>query len=231
LIHCTVSHRQQLNQDVYQFILKPEKTCHYFAGQYLNLLLADSAYSFSIANAPGQDYLELHIRQLADNPSTTRVINQLCQGRRIKVELPLGQCYLSEKITKPTVLLVGSTGFAQAKAMLEYLFNQGLDQPCYLYWGAHQQSGLYANELVVHWQQRYSQLAYVPVLTHPEAGWDGRTGLVHQALLADFASFADIEVYASGSPKMVYAAFDGLTHQGLNPQHMHADVFAYAPRP
>ena len=94
------------------------------------------------------------------------------------------------------------------------------------------------------WQTKYNNFHYVPVIsntltssTQPESvlskkeqKWAGRTGLVHQAVLEDFPSLKDFQVYASGSPGMIYAIYDDFVKHGLDKDSMTADAFDYAPR-
>lgn len=61
-------------------------------------------------------------------------------------------------------------------------------------------------------------------------GWEGRCGLLHEAVREDFADLSSLHVYASGSPAMVYATLDALVEAGMDAHQMRADVFAYAPR-
>ena len=58
------------------------------------------------------------------------------------------------------------------------------------------------------WQQEHDNFTFIPVLSDPgpEDDWVGRTGLVHQAVLDDFASLAGWQVYACGAPAMTDVA-------------------------
>jgi CDP-4-dehydro-6-deoxyglucose reductase len=51
-------------------------------------------------------------------------------------------------------------------------------------------------------------LHYVPVVSNamPEDTWAGRTGFVHQAVMADFADLSNTQVYACGAPIVVDSA-------------------------
>jgi CDP-4-dehydro-6-deoxyglucose reductase len=53
----------------------------------------------------------------------------------------------------------------------------------------------------------------VPVLSEPADNdhWDGRRGLVHEALMADLPDLSGHQVYACGAPVMVDAARRDLT--------------------
>jgi CDP-4-dehydro-6-deoxyglucose reductase len=64
----------------------------------------------------------------------------------------------------------------------------------------------------------------------PADGWDGRRGLVHQAVLEDHASLAGYQVYACGAPAMIEAAQRDFCARGLPAAEFFADAFTYAPR-
>jgi CDP-4-dehydro-6-deoxyglucose reductase len=68
----------------------------------------------------------------------------------------------------------------------------------------------------------------VPVLSEPAPAdaWQGRTGLVHRAVMEDFPDLSGHQVYACGAPVMVDAAradFSALC--GLPADEFFADSF------
>jgi NAD(P)H-flavin reductase len=73
----------------------------------------------------------------------------------------------------------------------------------------------------------------VPVLSDPgpDDAWTGRTGLVHEAILADFPDLSGFAVYACGSVKMVEAARPAFVAQGLGDDACYSDAFAPAGGP
>ena len=76
--------------------------------------------------------------------------------------------------------------------------------------------------------RRLPSLRYVPVLSEPkpEDGWSGRTGLVHQAVMADLPDLSGHQVYACGAPIMVESARkDFLARCGLPADEFYADSF------
>jgi len=63
----------------------------------------------------------------------------------------------------------------------------------------------------------------------PDDRWQGRTGLVHQAVLADFADLSGYQVYACGAPVMVDSARDAFIRTRRLPEDaFFADAFSYA---
>ena len=58
--------------------------------------------------------------------------------------------------------------------------------------------------------------------------WNGRSGLVHEAVLADFADLSGHQVYACGAPAMIEAAKRDFTARGLPDGEFYADIFSFA---
>jgi CDP-4-dehydro-6-deoxyglucose reductase len=67
---------------------------------------------------------------------------------------------------------------------------------------------LYLNDWVLAQVAGMPNLRYVPVVSNalPEDAWTGRTGFVHQAVMADFTDLSDTQVYACGAPIVVDSA-------------------------
>lgn len=225
---------QQVNADVkiVQFRLPAGKKILYSAGQYCELLLdTDTSAAFSIACAPRNDrILELHIRANPDSNSYPQLEPRLIPGELIRMKLGMGDVTLhalngAEKI----LLLAGSTGFSQIKALLEALFEAGDPRPLYLYWGGRLTDDLYLHDWAQQMAARHPNLHYIPVISD-QPDWPGRRGFVHRAFLEDVQDFTGWKVVGGGSPGMVYAALDDFVAAGMQPVQMMSDVFAYAPR-
>jgi len=231
----TVEAMQRLAPDVMQVILKLDggERIAFYAGQYINILLDDGAKrSFSFATAPSvNDRIELHIRRIPGGRYTTQVFERMRPGDRVRFEGPAGSFFLREDSDKPMIFVAGSTGFAPVKSMLEYAFSRGLKRRMILYWGVRRPSDLYLRELPEKWAREHPNFSFVPVISEPapEDRWSGRTGFVHQAILADFPDLGGYQVYACGSAAMVQAAHPAFTAHGLGSDDCFADAFV--PRP
>ncbi|MDH3320497.1 MAG: CDP-6-deoxy-delta-3,4-glucoseen reductase [Betaproteobacteria bacterium] len=206
----------------------------FYAGQYINILLEDGAKrSFSFATAPqASERIELHIRRIPGGRYSGHVFERLRAGDKLRFEGPLGAFFLREDSDKPIIFVAGSTGFAPVKSMLEYAFSRGMRRRMLLYWGTKNLKDMYLAELPRQWQREHDNFSFVPVLSEPmpEDGWQGRTGLVHEAILADFPSLAGHQVYACGSTAMVEAAHPAFRARGLAQDDCFADAFRPAPR-
>ncbi len=229
MLDCQLVSCQPLGGDVYQVILRPldGRLPRYFAGQYLQLQREDGSYAaFSLASAPGRPELELHI--LAREGSSRLWPGYLQHQARIRVRLPFGDAHLARLPDGPLILVAAGTGMAQMQGLIEHCRAMHFAYPVHLYWGARQAGDFYR---VSHWAawQHWPGLTLHKVVSEGPGG-EGRRGLLHEAICEDFSDFRGLQVYASGSPAMVYATLDALVAAGMDARQMRADVFAYAPR-
>lgn len=199
----------------------------YHPGQYIQFILRDgSRRSYSMANAPGeQRQIELHLRHMPGGLFTDQVFGSMKEKDILRMEGPFGSFYLRDG-DGPVVLLASGTGLAPIKAMIEDMVRRGDARPTLLYWGCRRSADLYLHDWAQAQAQALPWLRYVPVLSEPDAGWSGRIGLVHAAVMADLPDLSGHQVYACGAPVMVQAAqHDFTTRCGLPEEAFLADAF------
>lgn len=223
---------EHLAHDVLRLYLKlpDNQRLQFLAGQYLDFVLSDGRHrSFSIANAPHDDELiELHIRHVDGGAFTDWAFSQMHEKAILRIEAPLGTFTLDESSARPMIFVGGGTGFAPLKGQIEHAFHEGVQRPMHLYWGVRSRRDLYLPELPEQWQKDHPNFKFVPVLSEPDADWDGRSGWVHEAVLADHAELSGFDVYMAGPPPMIIAARDAFAAAGLAQEHMFYDSFDYA---
>jgi CDP-4-dehydro-6-deoxyglucose reductase len=230
-----VASMQRLAPDVMRVYLKlPQgQRLNFLPGQYIDILLEDGRRrSFSLANAPGAELLELHIREVGGGEFTASVFGQMREKDMLRIEGPLGTFFLRSGTERPVILIAGGTGFAPAKSIIEAALAQGLARDFHLYWGARARADLYLHELAQSWAARHANVQYTPVLSAPQAGggapWQGRTGWVHDAVAADHPDLAGFDVYAAGPPAMIAAVKRDLLGRGLAEERLYYDSFELA---
>ena len=198
------------------------------AGQYLNIILEDGARrAYSFANPPHENAsIELHVRRIPGGRYSTHVFTRMRVGDTVEFEAPLGRFTLHEG-DAPILLVAGATGFAPIKSIVEDAFHRGIRRPMRLYWGVREPSDLYLAELAERWQREHPQFTFVPVVSEPREapGWTGRTGLVHEAMLADSTGLGDSEVYVCGSVPMVESAIPAFLAHGVGADRCFSDAF------
>ncbi len=220
--------------DVMLLELLPEGNGHmnFIAGQYVAVQLEDGTKrSYSIANAPHEsDRMLLHIRLVNGGQFTGHVFNGMKEGDVLQVEGPLGNFFLHEDSDRPIIFMTGGCGFGSIKSMVEHAFKVGLKRPMALYWGAKTPADFYLADLPEKWQQEHGNFKFIPVLSEPEpqSHWQGRTGLVHDAILQDYQRLDDYQIYACGSPEMVEAGRAPFMAKGLSEDQYFSDKFLVA---
>lgn len=203
----------------------------YHAGQYIDVLLRDgSRRSYSMANAPHRlsDGLELHLRHMPGGKFTDQVFSTLKAKDLLRIEGPFGSFFLREESSLPVILLASGTGFAPIKAIVEHIQAQDIQRTIRLYWGCRSRVDLYAHDWIEKTAAHLPQLTYIPVLSEPQATdtWYGRTGFVHEAVMADLPDLSGHQVYACGAPIMVESAQrDFVAQCQLPPDAFFADSF------
>jgi CDP-4-dehydro-6-deoxyglucose reductase len=228
---CRALSREMLADDVIRFVVKLPKgeRFDYLPGQYIDFLLEDGRRrSFSLANAPNGETLEMHLRITPGGRFARWVQREMPDRAILRFEGPLGAFYIREKPERPIVMVAGGTGFAPLKAMLEGLFAAGLKRPVHLFWGARRRADLYLHALVEQWARQHPLFRYTPVLSEPDADWRGETGLVHEAVLRAHPQLGGHAAYLSGPPAMVRAGKDAFIAAGLDADHLYYDSFDYA---
>lgn len=223
--------KRMLSHDVIQLMLKLPKgdALRYLPGQYLDILLEDGRRrSFSIANAPDGEMLELHLRLAPGGRFAKWVLEEMPDKAILRLDAPLGAFYIREDSQRPILIAAGGTGFSPAKAMLEDLLPRNAARNVHLFWGGRAQADLYMDAEVRAWAAQYPRFRYTPVLTEPDAGWTGETGFVHEALLRATPALSGYEVYLCGPPVMVQTGKRSFLAAGLDADHLFYDSFDYA---
>ncbi len=213
--------------------LPANQNLQYHAGQYVEFILQGGVRrSYSMANAPhnlgSPPAVELHIRHMPGGVFTDHVFGAMKVRDILRVEGPFGSFFLREDSAKPIVLLASGTGFAPIKAIIEHMQVKAVERPAVLYWGCRRRADLYMHGWCEQAAAAMPQLRYVPVLSEegPAEGWLGRTGLVHQAVMADLPDLSGHQVYACGAPVMIDAAQrDFVQRCGLPAEEFYADAF------
>ncbi|WP_079418727.1 CDP-6-deoxy-delta-3,4-glucoseen reductase [Thiomonas intermedia] len=226
-----VSSIEHLAPDVVRVMLQlpAADPLRFRAGQYVQFLLRDGARrSYSMANAPTESpQIELHLRHMPGGKFTDHVFNAMKEKEIQRIEGPFGSFFLRDDPEhRPMIFLASGTGFAPIKAMLEQMRANADGRAVTLYWGGRKRHDLYLHDWMLQQCAAMPHLRFIPVLSEPESGWAGRTGFVHQAVMADLPDLSGHAVYACGAPVMVEAARRDFTQQcGLSEEAFFADAF------
>jgi len=196
------------------------------AGQYARVSFrGQPPRDYSMANMPTEVLLEFHIRHLAGGLSSRHVAERLALGDEVTVEGPFGTSYWRARHIGPILAIAGGSGLAPIKSIVETALLHGITQPIQLYFGVRDERDLYLEDHFAGLAARHPHLSFVPVLSQPSRPTLRRTGLLHEAVRADHASFAGWKAYLAGPPALVEAASAMLAECHMVPEDIHADAF------
>ena len=187
----------------------------------------DSRRAFSLANPPHKNLLELHLKLIKGGKFTQFVFEKMQEKSIHRIEIPIGEFYLRDS-DKPIIFVAGGTGFAPIKSIIEDMIFMKIKRPTYLYRGVNKFEDLYMNNLSFEWAKENNDFTYIPVSENKsEYSKQLRIGLVHEAVLEDFSTLKNVQVYCCGTPGLVKTAFESFIKKGLPENDFFADGFPF----
>jgi len=196
------------------------------AGQYASFRIADlEARDFSIANAPGDGAIELHIRRSGSGGVSDFICDGLKPGDAVDVQGAFGGAYYRARHDGPLLAVAGGTGLAPMKAIVEAALAGGLKKDVHLYFGVREESELYLERHFIELTHTYPNFRFVTVISEPKENSGRRTGLVSDAVAADFQLLYGYQCYLAGPPVMVDACANMLKLKSVPKHDIFADAF------
>jgi CDP-4-dehydro-6-deoxyglucose reductase/ferredoxin-NAD(P)+ reductase (naphthalene dioxygenase ferredoxin-specific) len=225
---CTVREIDRMTHDIVRVRLSIEAggPFDFTAGQYAEVSFGElPARDYSMANRPGDELLEFHIRQIADGTVSAYANKQLKIGDPVQVNGPHGISYYRAKHTGPIVALAGGSGLAPIKSIVEEALAQGARQPIQMYFGVRDARDLYLEDYFNDLAENHPNLFFTPVLSEPSGDTAHRTGYLADVVAADFADLDGSKVYLAGPPIMVETCVERVRARGVGGEDCHADAF------
>ncbi|MFB6130353.1 MAG: ferredoxin--NADP reductase [Salinigranum sp.] len=161
-------------------------------GQYLTIHYRHVPRPYSIASSPNRDEIELCVRRVPGGRLSTQLCGDLGAGETLAVRGPFGSEFvLAPPSNRDLVFLATGTGVAPFKSMIDYVFEEGLDEydgvprNVWLFLGASWRDD-------IPYYEEFSRLAadeenfhFVPTASREEylTDWTGESTYVQQTLL------------------------------------------------
>lgn len=210
--------------------LRTDKAPAFQAGQYVMLHVpgVEGERAFSIANAPEEDLIELHIRRVPNGRATGWLHDELRIGHHLRFTAPNGRFFVRKSAGLPMIFVAGGSGLSSPKSMVLDLLNEGCTLPITLVQGARNLEELYFRDLFESLAEKHPNFSYVPALSDlpPDSGWTGARGFAHEALKAQFANdFRGHKAYLCGPPAMTEACISTLMQGRLFERDIYTEKF------
>ncbi|MBP2169243.1 aquacobalamin reductase/NAD(P)H-flavin reductase [Erwinia toletana] len=229
-LSCKVTSVEAITDTVYRVRLVPEADFSFHAGQYLMVVMDErDKRPFSLASTPMEkDIIELHIGASELNLYAMAVMERIQQQREITVDIPHGDAFLREEGSRPLILIAGGTGFSYARSILLTALAQQPQRDIAIYWGGRELKHLYDLEELNALAVKHPNLKVIPVVEQPEAGWPGRSGTVLTAVMQDYGTLSEHDIYIAGRFEMAKIARERFcAERGALEAHMYGDAFAF----
>lgn len=212
-----------LSESVVRVLLHSTSPHTHRAGQYLTLVREDGlARSYSIASLPGEAWIELHVRVLADGRMSQWLASGAAGGSSVELIGPAGHCfYTSDAQEKPLLLAGTGTGLAPLYGILQDALRQGHRGPIWLYHGARDAKGLYLEAELEELAAEHPELRYVRSLLEADGPLENRIAAEHPKL-------AGYRAYVCGNASVVSKLKRKLFLGGVASRDLFSDPFVPA---
>jgi ferredoxin-NAD(P)+ reductase (naphthalene dioxygenase ferredoxin-specific) len=209
---------------VISMALESSAPLQFSAGQYAELAFPGCPWRhYSMANQPGADVLEFHVRHIENGTASGYVARDLKVGDKVYLRGPMGTAHLRARHTGPIVAIAGGSGLAPIVSILGAAAALNLAQPIQLYFSARSEQDLYREEQIHALVERHPNIVYRPVF--PRDAGDRNRRALREILERDLADLQEWKAYLAGSPQLVDGVSEILTARGLRPDNCHADAF------
>jgi propane monooxygenase reductase subunit len=206
----------------------------FLPGQYVDLWVpggGESRRSFSMANLPGDDLIELMIKCYPGGRFSGLLEGSIQAGDTINFTGPYGAFHLRQS-RRGVLMLAGGSGMAPILSLLRQLADERSDRTVRFFYGARTERDLFHLDEVAALGAQLADFRFTPVLSDAsteEAG-ERATGFVHEAAGQYLATgeLDEFDVYMCGPPPMIDAATELLTDRGLDESRIHYDKFTIA---
>ncbi len=214
----TVEAIEPLTHDIVRLVLSaPGFT--FTPGQYVDLHVPGHdgvRRSFSMANLPGEERIELMIKRYPGGRLSGMLDGQIKAGDKIGFTGPYGAFRLREA-EHPILMIAGGSGMAPILSVLRQLAADGCARPVRFFYGARTPEDLFGLDEIERLAARLGDFRFNPVVQR----------FVHEAveeyLIAQEITAPD--VYMCGPPPMIEAAEAMLDAQGVDEARIFSDKF------
>ncbi|MDC9591332.1 NAD(P)H-flavin reductase [Xenorhabdus sp. XENO-10] len=229
-LSCKVTSVDSITDTVYRVRLLPDSPFSFRAGQYLMVVMDErDKRPFSMASPPSEkQIIELHIGASELNLYAMAVMDRILDQKIIDIDIPHGQAWFREDSENPMLLIAGGTGFSYTRSILLAALEKNPNREISIYWGGRELQHLYDLGALQSLSESYPNLTVVPIVEQVDEHWRGRTGTVLSAVLEDFGSLANHDIYIAGRFEMAKIARERFcSERDASIDHMYGDAFEF----
>jgi ferredoxin-NADP reductase len=221
-----------LTNDVFELTLNPTSTISFFAGQFINIKIADSespcfrAYSIASSPADAQN-IKLCIK-VVDGGRGSNWLKKLKIGDTIDFVGPVGNFLLHSSQDREVFFVATGTGIAPFKSMIEdqLLAKQNSNQKMTLLFGLRQMKDIFYEDEFKNLANKHKNFEFQLALSQPEdSTYDGKTGRVTNFLEEIPFDPNKSDFYICGVKNMIESVKDLLLNKGVDEKSIYFEEY------
>ena len=139
----------------------------------------------------------------------------------------MGKLNAKNDSERPIVVVAGGVGAAPFVGLLNYWFENKIDEQrdIYFFLGVRSKQGLLLHKEFTQLSEMKKKFRYIPALSYPQEAdkWKGKTGYINLVLDRYFTESFDADVYLAGPPIMIKFTRQVLSGKGIKGNRIHRD--------
>jgi NAD(P)H-flavin reductase len=205
----------------------PDQPFPYLAGQHVTVQTPRWPRvwrPYSVASRPREDGLmTFHVRAVPGGWVSTALVRYTTPGDELILGPALGTMTLGHAEQRDLLCVVGGTGLAPIKAIIEQAIRESSACPreIFLFYGARTRDELYDLPDLYRLADAYPRFLLTPV-TSDDPAFDGMQGNVGR-VAARYLPHRECEAYVAGPVAMVHETIRVLARAGIPQQRIHYD--------
>lgn len=220
-----VAHERR-SDDLAVLLVRTDRAYDYQPGQYASIetpYRPRSWRTYSMATAPSADgLLEFHVRALSNGWVSGPLVWRAQAGDHLRIGAPRGEMRIDQQSRRDILMVAGGTGLAPVKAMVDGMARWNTARHVTLFFGARRAGDLYDMGPLHRLAAMNPWLTVVPVVSE-DISFAGEQGQLPDAV-ARRGTWADHDVFVSGSPAMTRATVARLAALGVPSDRVRFDV-------
>jgi NAD(P)H-flavin reductase len=226
--HAEILTHERRGSDIAVFTCRPLQPMRFRAGQYVSI---ETHYkpkvwrTYSMANAPRSDgTLEFHVRAVDAGWVSGALVRRLRPGDLIKLAAPMGSMTLDPRSRRDIVCVVGGTGLAPVKALIDELSRYNRTRFVHLFRGVRTRDDLYDWGVLDEMTQRLPWLSLTRAVSDDPSYAGAEHGPIAE-VMASNGPWPEHDFFVSGSPPMMTATLRQLTRMQIPRTRIYYDAF------